>query len=92
MIQGRNGSRTVTGEIAFRFLVCVQLFQGLFLGLLALTPCLFLRSNVPHSTAQCFNCPTDLNQEQEEQSKTAIRLMTVVALRLVTGLTTTMER
>jgi hypothetical protein len=45
---------TVPSEIAFRFLLSVQLPGGLFLGLLALTPCLFSLSNVPHSPVQRF--------------------------------------
>jgi hypothetical protein len=44
---------TVTSEIGFRFLLTLQLSEGPVLGLLALTPCLLLWSNLQYSPAQC---------------------------------------
>jgi hypothetical protein len=49
-----QGHNTVTSKIGFRLLLSVQLSGTRFLGLLALTPCLFPRSNVLRSPAQCF--------------------------------------
>jgi hypothetical protein len=43
---------TVASENGFRFLLSVQLSGDPFLSLLALPPCLFSQSNVPHSPAQ----------------------------------------
>ena len=81
---------TVTSENVFRFLLSLQLSGGLFLGLLALTPCLFPPSNVPQS-----NTVPHLPCRPEPGAKRAVKngyppLATVVALSLVTGLTTTL--
>jgi hypothetical protein len=73
---------TVTSEIGFRFLLSVQLFWGLFFRPLG-------TYTVPVPTVKCaaqsntvLHCAADLTQMP-------IRLVIVVAVRLVTGLTTT---
>jgi hypothetical protein len=73
---------TVAREIAFRFLLFLQLSVGLFWGLLALTPCLFPPSNVPHSPAQCFTVLRwETRRDREVPARPAASKRLAVAMR-----------